>query len=126
MSENKGNCNQDNEEEDPAPKYLSIVAMNIMLALVLGILTDKLMNLIGNALGMNKYNVTDNNDNNDRMIFYVIIIIQVIIVTLVIYIMKKISKYIHHEPLNNYSYDVIFISVYIGSQINFSKLLEIT
>jgi hypothetical protein len=96
--------------EDRFAKYVIMVIINIILALFLGIMTNKFINYIGNKFNWN---------------FHIKIIFQIIIVALVIDSIKKLSEYyIHHELEENYSYGVIFISVYMGSQINFQELLQ--
>lgn len=101
--------NKNNTYEDPAYKYMFIVSIDIVLALILGILTNKAVNYI---------------EKKFKIGFYEILIIQILIITLVIFAMKKFAKHIHQEPLDNYSYDIIFVSVYLGSQNNFQKLIK--
>ena len=114
--------NKDNDtSEDPAPKYISIVVVDIILALVLGILTDKLVNFIGDILGIN-YEIGTR--KTIPIGFYFLLIIQILIVTLVIYTMKELAWHMYREPQDNYSYDIIFVSVYMSSQGNFQKLLN--
>src|SRR5690349_606505 len=101
------NSNTNPNIEDPFPKYVLLVAMIILLALILGIMTNLFVDYFGNKLNI-----------QSKIIF------QVVIISFVIYGVKKLSKYIHHEPIENYSYDVIFISVYMSSQERFQELLH--
>lgn len=93
--------------EDPFAKYIVFVVFNIILGIVLGIWTDTFVNKITKNLSMRHT-----------------LFVQITIVAFVIWAVKKVAKHIHQEPLENYSYDVIFISVYIGSQANINKFLE--
>lgn len=91
-------------------RYVITIIINIIMALFFGILTNNFVNYIGKKLGLS---------------FHTKIFIQIIIVSLVIFAMKKISPFLHHEPEETYNYDVIFIAVYIVSQDNFVMLLEV-
>lgn len=100
--------NNNAKQEDPFAKYIGIIIFDIILALILGVITNKFINYISIIMNFN---------------FYIKVLLQILFVALIIYFMKEISVYLHHEPQDNYSYDVIFISVYIGSQQNFQELL---
>lgn len=101
--------NNNNVYEDSFPKYTFGITINIILGILLGVLTDNLINYFQKTYNLN---------------FYVAVIIQIIIVTLVIFTIKKLSKHIHQEPQTNYSYDIIFVSIYLGSQGNFQELIN--
>lgn len=110
MSElNNNTVCKSKKREAPAAEYITFVIVDIILALILGIITDNIINRIASYFKLN---------------FAAVIVIQIILITLVIYMMKEISPYIHHEPLDNYSYDVIFVSVYMTSQPNIQKLIN--
>lgn len=89
--------------------YVAGISLDIVLGLVLGILTNTSVNFIGST-----FNLT----------IYIKIIIQIILVSIVIYIMKNLSYHMHQEPNTNYSYDIMFVSVFMGSQMNFQNILQ--
>lgn len=105
---NKHKNDEITNKEDPAIKYIATVILDIMMAIILGIWTNHFVNVLAECLNI---------DINGK------IIIQIVAISIVIYIMKEIAKYIRQEPQSNYSYDVIFISVYMSSQENIQLLL---
>jgi len=111
MSKNSNNKSQEKQDnkEDPPIKYIFTLSVNIILAMVLAVLINKFVNLTGDKFGFN---------------IYTKILVQILFVGVVIFIVKELSKYIHHEPEDNYSYDVMFISVFMSSQQNFQELLK--
>ena len=112
--DNYKNRTNDNEtqnisREDPPLKYIPTVIIDIMLGIIFGIYTNHFINVITRP-----FNIGINGK----------VIIQIVVISIVIYIMKELAKHIHQEPLSNYSYDVIFISVYISSQENIQEILQ--
>ena len=97
------------KEERNVFKYTLTVGVVIVAAIAAGILTNKLVNFISNKFRLNNYAK---------------LLVQVIIIALVLFSGKRIAHYIDQEPDNNYSYDVIFIAVYMTSQQNFQDLLR--
>ena len=97
-------------QETPSLMYILGISLNIMLALILGALTNHAINIVGNQLGFG---------------IHIKIVLQTIIIALVVFVMKKIAKYIPQDPQLGYSYDVIFVTLYMGSQENFFILLDL-
>lgn len=90
--------------------YLGIVSLNIILGLTLSKLTDKTTNFIGDYFELGFY----------KKIFF-----QVILVAIIIFVVKQLSKIIPKlQSKESYSYDMIFISIYLSSQGNFRKALK--
>lgn len=95
-------------EERSVVKYTVGMGFIIVTALIAGILTNKLVNLIGNRFNMGIYGK---------------LFIQIIIIGIVLFFAKKVAHCIPQEPDNNYSYDIMFIAVFMTSQENFQELL---
>ena len=91
-------------------QYTIIGSFIIVIAILLGNLTNKLINSLSDTVDI----------FNPR----IKVIIQIIITVMVIFLIKQISPYIHKEPQESYSYDILFISVYVGSQANFTEFLS--
>ncbi|XWV25382.1 putative ORFan [Tupanvirus deep ocean] len=107
-------------KEDSTLRYTTTIIFCAALAFALGALTDRFVNYIGFRMGLNDnlsdYVVTSTD--------YIKLIIQIIVVAIVIFFTKKISSYIDQDPKQKYTYDAIFLSIYISCQGNFQKLLR--
>jgi len=96
-------------EGDPTFLYILNICLYIGFALVLGIWMDRIVDIIGKKFGLN---------------IHIKVVIQIFLIAVVIYFLKNISNYIHQEPKSNYSYDIMFISIFLTSQANFADLLQ--
>ena len=96
-------------KEDPPIKYIMLIVLDIIMALVLGVATNYLVNYFTRVF---------------RLSFYAGLVLQIIIVAFVIYLVKKFGDRVHQEPRDSYSYDLIFIALYISSQHNFMEVLR--
>ena len=100
------------KDKQPPPFhiYVLLVIGNIITALVFGVLTNKIINMGFEAMGI---------DN-----IYAKVAVQIVFISIVIYCVKTIARYIKQEPPDTYSVDVIFLSVYLSSQENIKLLLD--
>ena len=94
---------------DPPVRYVILLSFYVLLALVLGALTNHTVNYIGNIVGFG---------------FLIKVILQILLVGVVVLFIKNLSKYVRHEPQENFSYDIMFVSVYMSSQENLQELLQ--
>lgn len=90
--------------------YVTIGSLIILSAILLGNLTNKFIDYLSN-----KINIINT---------YIKIAVQIITTVSIVYTMKQLSPYIHKEPQESYSYDILFITIYISSQANLSNLLK--
>lgn len=109
----------ENTNEPSAFKYILIASFCILAGRILGTLTNNAVNYITNLTGLKK-----SAEDADKLmaVDYVTIIIQTLIVAIVIYIFRIASKYINYTPLEEFSYGMIIITMYISSQANFHRL----
>lgn len=90
-------------------RYIFLLSFYIILALVLAALTDKLMNDIDAKYKLGRYPK---------------LIIQIFIVAFVVYFIKQLAKKLHHSATEEFSYDIMFVAVYVAAQTNFRIIFE--
>lgn len=99
---------KDNIEESFFEYSYEFIA-DITLGATLGIIINKIADLVGNYLNLP---------------FYAIIIFQLFLICLILYIMKVDSKYLYKSWKGQTNYGIIFMSVFLAVQRNMVKFFE--
>ena len=91
------------------PQYALEVVTDIMLGLTLGVSIDTLVTYIGLYFNLSQI----------AMVF-----LQLALIIIVLYVMKRWSKYLYNSWYADTDYGIIFIAVFIESQRNIVTFIE--